>query len=88
MKLFFPPMTSEQRREIAKEARGMGEKAKVAIRNIRQNSNNQIKKFEQDKEITEDECKKAFDEIQKYTDEHIKKIDEAIKHKEADIMKV
>ena len=88
VKLFFPPMTSEQRREIAKEARGMGEKAKVAIRNIRQNSNNQIKKFEQDKEITEDECKKAFDEIQKYTDEHIKKIDEAIKHKEADIMKV
>ena len=59
VKLFFPPMTQEQRKEIAKNAKSMGEKAKVAIRNIRQDSNNAIKKLEKDKNITEDEGKKA-----------------------------
>ncbi|PAF50455.1 ribosome recycling factor [Helicobacter sp. 13S00477-4] len=88
IKLFFPPMTQEQRKEIAKEAKGMGEKAKVAIRNIRQDSNNQVKKLEKDKNITEDESKKSLDEIQKYTDEFVKKIDEMTKNKEEEVMKV
>lgn len=88
IKLFFPPMTQEQRKEIAKESKSMGEKAKVAIRNIRQDSNNQVKKLEKDKQITEDESKKAFDEIQKHTDEYVKKIDEMLKHKEEEIMKI
>ncbi len=72
VKLFFPPMTQEQRKAIAKEAKSMGEKAKVAIRNIRQDSNNHIKKLEKDKQITEDESKKAQDNIQKITDEMAK----------------
>ena len=88
IKLFFPPMSKEQRIEIAKNARAMGEKAKIAIRNIRQDANNHIKKLEKDKRITEDENKKALDEIQKYTDEFVKKCDEMVKHKEEEIMKV
>ncbi|STP12845.1 ribosome recycling factor [Helicobacter mustelae] len=88
IKLFFPPMTQEQRKEIAKDTKAMGEKAKIAIRNIRQDSNNQIKKLEKDKNITEDESKKAHDTIQKYTDEYAKKIDEMVKHKEDEVMKV
>ena len=88
IKLFFPPMTSEQRKEIAKQAKAMGEKIKIAIRNIRQDSNNAIKKLEKDKEITIDESKKGTDEVQKITDEHIKKIDSMVKTKEDDILKV
>ena len=88
IKLFFPPMTQEQRKEIAKDAKAMGEKAKVAIRNLRQDANNHIKKLEKDKEITEDESKKAQDTIQKYTDEFVKKIEEMTKNKEDEVLKV
>ncbi len=88
IKLFFPPMTQEQRKEIAKDARAMGEKAKIAIRNIRQDSNHHIKKLEKDKAITEDANKKAQDTIQKYTDEYVKKIEEMVKNKEDEVMKV
>lgn len=88
VKLFFPPMTKEQRHAIAKDAKAMGEKAKIAIRNIRQDSNNSIKKIEKDKNITEDESRVALDEIQKYTDEFVKKIDEMVKNKEEEILKV
>ncbi len=88
IKLFFPPMNSEQRKEIAKQAKAMGEKAKIAIRNIRQDSNNSIKKLEKDKAITTDESKKGSDEIQKITDEYIKKVDSMVKAKEEEVMKV
>ncbi|MFK5976415.1 MAG: ribosome recycling factor [Sulfurovum sp.] len=88
IKLFFPPMTSDQRKEIVKQAKGMVEQAKVSIRNVRKDSNNGIKKLEKDKEISEDESKKAHDSVQKITDEHIAKIEEAFKTKEADILKV
>ncbi|WP_199764952.1 ribosome recycling factor [Helicobacter felis] len=88
VKLFFPPMTSEQRKEIAKEAKGMGEKAKVAVRNIRQDANNQIKKLEKDKAISEDQGKKALAEVQKITDTAVKKIEEVLKHKEEEILKI
>jgi len=88
IKLFFPPMTSEQRQEIVKQAKAMVENAKVAIRNVRKDGNDKIKKLEKDKEISEDESKKAQDQIQKLTDEHVAKIDEAFKVKEADILKV
>ncbi|WP_104690523.1 ribosome recycling factor [Helicobacter heilmannii] len=88
VKLFFPPMTMEQRKEIAKDARAMGEKAKVAIRNVRQEANNQIKKLEKDKAISEDENKRALAEVQKYTDDFITKIDEHTKAKEEEVLKV
>jgi len=88
IKLFFPPMTSEQRQEIVKQAKGMVENAKIAIRNVRKDGNDKIKKLEKDKEISEDESKKAQEQIQKLTDDHVAKIDEAFKVKEADILKV
>ncbi|MBD3808105.1 MAG: ribosome recycling factor, partial [Epsilonproteobacteria bacterium] len=88
IKLFFPPMTVEQRNEIVKQAKAMGEKAKVAVRNIRKESNDKIKKLEKDKAISEDEAKKALDQIQKITDDFVAKIEEALKTKEADILKV
>ncbi len=88
IKLFFPPMTTEQRQEIVKQAKAMAENARVAIRNIRKDSNNKIKKLEKEKEISEDESKKAQDEIQKITDAHIAQVDDLFKAKEADILKV
>jgi ribosome recycling factor len=88
IKLFFPPMTSEQRQDIVKQAKGMVEHAKISVRNVRKDGNDKIKKLEKDKEISEDESKKAHDQIQKITDEHIAKIDDAFKIKEADILKV
>ncbi len=88
IKLFFPPMTVEQRQEIVKQAKQMAEKAKVAIRNVRKESNNKIKRLEHDKEISEDEMKRALDQIQKFTDEYIAKVDESLKAKEADILRV
>ena len=88
IKLFFPPMTSEQRQEIVKQAKAMLENAKVAIRNIRKDGNDKIKKLEKAKELSEDESKKAQEQIQKLTDEHIAKAEETFKAKEADILKV
>lgn len=88
IKLFFPPMTTEQRKEVVKQAKVMTEHAKVAIRNVRKDSNDKIKKLEKDKAINEDDSKKAQDQVQKITDEHITKIDEVFKAKEADILKV
>ena len=88
IKLFFPPMTSEQRQEIVKQAKGMVEHAKISVRNVRKDGNDKIKKLEKDKELSEDESKKAHDQIQKFTDEYIVKIDEVFKNKEADILKV
>ena len=88
IKLFFPAMTSDQRQDIVKQAKGMSEKAKVAIRNIRKDSNDQVKKLEKDKDISEDEMKKGLDQVQKITDENIAKIEETLKTKEVDILKV
>jgi ribosome recycling factor len=88
IKLFFPPMTVEQREESAKKAKAMGEKAKIAIRNIRKDANNKIKHLEKDKEITEDESKKAHDDIQKLTDDFTSEVDKLVKAKESELMKV
>lgn len=88
IKLFFPPMTVEQRNEIVKQAKAMSEKAKVAIRNIRKDSNDKVKRQEKDKAVSEDEAKKALDQIQKITDDFVAKTDELLKTKEADILKV
>ncbi|XPV68718.1 MAG: ribosome recycling factor [Halarcobacter sp.] len=88
IKLFFPPMTVEQRQESAKQGKGMTDDAKVAIRNVRKHANDKVKKLHKDKEITDDENKKALDDIQKITDEYVAKADETFKAKEAEILKV
>ena len=86
--LNFPPMTIEQRQETVKKMKGMGEDAKVSVRNDRQKANNEIKKLEKEKEITSDESKAAQDAIQKITDGFIATIDATLKEKEAEILKV
>jgi len=68
--------------------KGMGEKAKVSIRNDRRDANDKIKKLEKEKEITQDESKSAQDNIQKITDKYIAKVDSILKDKEAEILKV
>ena len=88
IKLFFPPMTVEQRHEIVKQAKAMSEKAKVAIRNIRKDANDKVKKLEKEKEISEDDMKRGLDQVQKITDEYVKKVEEILAAKEADILKV
>ncbi len=88
IKLFFPPMTVEQRQESVKKMKTMGENAKVSIRNDRRDANDKIKKLEKEKEITQDESKSAQDNIQKITDKYISKVDSILKDKEAEILKV
>jgi len=88
IKLYFPAMTSEQRKEIVKQAKAMSEKAKIAIRNIRKDANNDIKDLEKAKEISEDESKKAHTKIQKITDDNIAEVDRLLSIKQAEILKV
>jgi len=88
IKLFFPAMTVEQRQESVKQMKGMGENAKVSVRNDRKHSNDKIKKLEKDKEITTDESKAAQDQIQKITDKFSAMVDKILKDKEAEILKV
>jgi len=88
IKLFFPAMTSEQRQEIVKQAKVMSEKAKIAIRNIRKDGNDQVKELEKEKEISEDESKRGQTEVQKITDSSVAKIESVLSAKEADILKV
>ncbi len=88
VKLFFPPMTREQREENARHAKSMGERAKVSIRNVRKDANDAVKRLEKDKAISEDEAKRAYDEVQKLTDSFINKVDELVKNKESELLKV
>ena len=82
-----PPLTEERRRELAKQAKAEAEDAKIGVRNVRKDSNNEIKKLEKDG-TSEDVCKSAEDEVQNLTNSYIKKIDELLAEKEAEIMKV
>ena len=88
IKLFFPAMTSEQRQDIVKQAKSMSEKAKIAVRNVRKDANDKVKKLEKAKEISEDESKKAQDEVQKITDSSVAEIETTLSAKETDILKV
>jgi len=88
IKLFFPPMTVEQRQESVKKMKIMGENAKVSVRNDRRDANDKVKKLEKDKEITVDDSKTAQDKIQKITDKFTAQIDSILKDKEAEILKV
>ncbi len=82
-----PPLTEERRKDLAKQAKVEAEDAKIGIRNVRKDSNSDIKKLEKDG-TSEDLCKDAEDEVQTLTNSFIKKIDELLMHKEAEIMKV
>lgn len=88
IRLVFPPLTEERRKELAKIAKKMAEEAKVAVRNIRRDGNDFIKDMEKEKEISEDDLKRGQEEVQKITDSYVSKIDEALLHKEKEIMEV
>lgn len=84
----MPQLTEERRRDLVKVVRHEGENAKVAIRNIRRDANSDFKSLEKEKEISEDDERRAQDNIQKLTDKHVKEIDDTIDVKEVDLMKV
>ncbi len=84
----MPALTEERRKELTKVARSEGEDAKVAVRNLRREANEQLKKLLKDKAISEDEERRGQDEIQKITDKHVAEVDKMISAKEAEIMTV
>jgi ribosome recycling factor len=84
----MPALTEERRKELTKVVRNAGEDAKVAVRNLRRDANEQAKKLLKDKQITEDEERRSLDEVQKLTDRTIAEIDRMIHGKEAEIMAV
>ena len=88
MRIPIPALNEERRNELKKIMGGLGEKAKISIRNIRREANDTIKVLLKDKKISEDESNKYEKEIQKITDQEIKKIDEKVSHKEKEIMTV
>lgn len=84
----LPPLTEERRKEMAKTVGAEGENGKIAIRNIRRDANGTVKELLKDKDISEDDDKRAHDLIQKLTDQYIIKVDEVVSEKEAEIMTV
>lgn len=84
----MPPLSEERRRELTKVVRNEGEQAKVAVRNLRREANDQLKRLLKDKEISEDDERRAQDDIQKLTDRHVTDIDRILEEKEQEIMTV
>lgn len=88
IRLIFPELTEERRKELSKDVKKKGEGAKVAVRNIRRDANDAIKKMEKAGEISEDDLEQGEDKIQKMTDKMIAKIDKAVEEKTKEIMTV
>jgi ribosome recycling factor len=84
----MPMLTEERRRDLIKVVKSEGEDAKIAVRNIRRDANEQLKKLLKDKEVGEDEERRAQDDVQKLTDRFVNEIDKALQSKEADLMAV
>ena len=88
IRIGIPPLTEERRKDLTKVSRKYGEEAKVAIRNIRRDANDSLKKLEKDKVHSEDEIKKAQDAVQKLTDSYVAKVDQKCQAKEKEIMEL
>jgi len=88
IRLVFPELTEERRKDLAKDVKKKGEAAKVAIRNIRRDANESFKKMEKAGEISEDDQSLAIDKVQKMTDKMIEKVDKAVEVKTKEIMTV
>ena len=88
IRLVFPELTEERRKELVKDVKKKGENAKVAVRNVRRDANDTIKKENKANEISEDEQKQLEDKIQKLTDKFVAKIDDAIEAKSTEVMTV
>ena len=88
IRLVFPPLTEERRRELVKQTKKYGEEAKVAIRNIRRDAIEKFKKQQKASEITEDDYKIAEKDIQKLTDDYIKEIDKITEKKDKELTEI
>ncbi len=88
IRLVFPELSEERRKELSKDVKKKAEECKVAIRNIRRDGNDEIKKLSKGEDISEDSVKDLQDQLQKVTDDYIKKVDEAASVKEKEIMTV
>ena len=86
IRLPIPALTTERRKELVKMVKKMGEEAKVALRNIRRDANDQWKNLKKDKQVSEDEAHRSQEEVQKVTDEFIKKVDAQAAEKEKEVM--
>ena len=84
----IPPLTEERRKDLVKQLHGVAENHRVAVRNIRRDGNESVKKLLKDKTITEDDDRRAHDEIQKLTDSYMGKLDQAAKGKEKEILEI
>ncbi|HWI41933.1 MAG TPA: ribosome recycling factor [Verrucomicrobiae bacterium] len=88
IRLVLPPLTEERRRDLVKLLKKEAEEAKVAVRNIRRDAIDQLKKLEKDKKITEDDLKRAEKDVQDATNAMVAKVDEVLAHKEKEVMEV
>lgn len=88
IRLVFPPLTEDRRKEIVKDIKKKAEDSKVAVRSIRRDAIDKLKKKQKNSEITEDDLADGEDKIQKFTDEYIKKIDDKAKDKEKEVMEI
>jgi ribosome recycling factor len=88
IRIAIPSLTEERRKQIVKQVHKRGEEAKITLRNIRRNGNDEMKKIEKEEHVSEDATKRAIDEIQKITDSFIKNVDEIVSHKETEVMEV
>ena len=88
IRITIPPLTEERRKDLTKVSKKYTEDAKIAMRNIRRDANDVLKKMEKDKSISSDELKKAMDDIQKLTDAYVKKADAKAQAKEKEIMEI
>lgn len=88
IRLVFPELTEERRKELVKDVKKKGEAAKVAVRNIRRDANDAFKKLGKGKEVSEDEVKELEEKVQKITDKYIKEIDKAVEEKSKEILTV
>lgn len=88
IRIQFPALTEDKRKDLVKQVKKMGEDAKIAIRNGRRDKNEDVKKAEKDKNISEDDSKKFQDEIQKVTDKYVQEVDDVIAIKERELLTV
>ncbi len=88
IRINIPPLTEERRKQIVKIVRKRAEESRIAVRNIRRDVNDELKKLEKEQHLSEDETKRSQSEVQKITDSYIKKIDEILEHKEKEVMEV
>jgi len=88
LRITFPPLTEERRRDLVKEVAKRAEECKVAVRSVRRDANEKLKAAKKSSEITEDDLKEAEEKIQKLTDKYIKSVDDLMKAKEKEIMEI